>query len=110
MPEVTQLARGGEGWSLGPSAPHPDCWPLHTTSGPSVCGPEPLQTHRCGELMCHACPVELRIGVLGAQNDQCGPCVHPGRTGQAPAEVGVCARGQGKSYGTHMAGHALVMV
>lgn len=42
--------------------------------------------------MCHACPVELRIGVLGAQNDQCGPCVHPRRTGQAPAEVCVCVR------------------
>lgn len=64
-------------------------WPLHNTSGPSVCGPEPPQTHRC-ELMCHACPVELRIWVRGAQNDQCGPCVYPWEH-WPPAEVGVCA-------------------
>lgn len=41
-------------------------------------------THRPGELMCNACPVESRTGILGAQNGQCG-ALHPplGRTGQA---------------------------
>ena len=68
LPKVTLLQVGGEAWSLGPQAPQPALWSRHPTAGLTVCSLEPPGTHRCGALVCCACPAESQVGILEVPN------------------------------------------
>lgn len=75
----------GESEAESSAAPRPARWPVYPTCGWVL--PGAPGTRRPGEPMCSACPVELRIGIPGVQNGQCGALRPPlGRAGRRWAE------------------------